>query len=241
MQIASRGLSSPPCGGGASAAAFTRASVQPLARALDARAPTAVLDAGLLVTTAVRRERAVRPALRRATAILDAVLVAVATPLPDAVRRRIEAAADELAGVAARGQRIDGAARLEALWRDVAAALSPPAPTGVEVAVQGCLAERLHGRARLADLARTLGYSPSHVSGLVRRITGERFSALRRRLQLERARAALARGLSVKQAAGEAGFDDPAYFSRVFRRVFGVAPGRWRRDAARSPSVAPLA
>jgi len=40
------------------------------------------------------------------------------------------------------------------------------------------------------------------------------------------------RGLSVKQAALEAGFDDPAYFSRVFRRAFGVAPGRWRRGAS---------
>jgi AraC-like DNA-binding protein len=103
---------------------------------------------------------------------------------------------------------------------------------GVEAAVQACLAEHLHGRVRLADLARTLGYSPSHVSALVQRVTGERFTALRRRLRLERGRAALARGLPVKQAATEAGFDDPAYFGRVFRRAFGVAPGRWRRGAA---------
>jgi AraC-like DNA-binding protein len=211
------------------ATAFAQASVQRLARALDERASAAVLDAGLLATTAVRREEAPARALRRATAILDAVLVAAAAPLPDAVRRRIEAEADELG--AADGA-LDPAARLEVLWRDVAAALTAPAQVGVEAAVQVCLAERLHERVRLADLARTLGYSPSHVSALVHRVTGERFTVLRRRLRLERAQAALVRGLSVKQAAAEAGFDDPAYFSRVFRRAFGVAPGRWRRGAA---------
>jgi AraC-like DNA-binding protein len=214
------------------ATAFARASVQRLARALDLRDAAAVLDAGLLVTTTVRRETVSELARRRATAILDAVLVAAATPLPDDVRRRIEAAADELGRTQAGGCLLDAADGLEALWRDVAATLTAPAAIGVDAAVEICLAERLHERARLDDLARVLGYSPSHVSELVRRVTGERFTTLRRRLRLERARAALARGLSVKQAAAEAGFDDPAYFSRVFRRAFGVAPGRWRRGVA---------
>ena len=213
------------------ATAFARASVQRLARALDARIAAEVLDAGLLVTTSVRRETAPELARRRATAILDAVLVAAATPLPDDVRCRIEAVADEL-GLGEARCAPDAADRLEALWRDVAATLTAPATIGVHAAVEVCLAERLHERARLDDLARVLGYSPSHVSELVRRVTGERFTTLRRRLRLERARAALDRGLSVKQAAAEAGFDDPAYFSRVFRRAFGVAPGRWRRGLA---------
>ena len=214
------------------ATAFARASVQRLARALDARVAAEVLDAGLLVTTSVRRETAPELARRRATAILDAVLVAAATPLSDEVRCRIEAVADALGRGEAEGCAPDAAGRLEALWRDVAATLTAPATIGVHAAVEVCLAERLHERARLDDLARVLGYSPSHVSELVRRVTGERFTTLRRRLRLERALAALGRGLSVKQAASEAGFDDPAYFSRVFRRAFGVAPGRWRRGVA---------
>jgi len=214
------------------ATAFARASVQRLARALDSRAAAEVLDAGLLVTTSVRRETAPELARRRATAILDAVLIAASTPLPDDVRRRIEAAADELGRSEADGCASDAAAHLEALWRDVAATLTAPPAIGIHAAIELFLAERMHERARLDDLARVLGYSPSHVSELVRRVTGERFTTLRRRLRLERARAALDRGLSVKQAASEAGFDDPAYFSRVFRRAFGVAPGRWRRRAA---------
>jgi len=32
----------------------------------------------------------------------------------------------------------------------------------------------------------------------------------------------------VKEAALGAGFSEPAYFSRVFARRFGVPPSRWR-------------
>jgi len=70
---------------------------------------------------------------------------------------------------------------------------------------------------------------------LVRRATGERFSALRRRMQLERAIGLLCSGTSVKEAALGAGFSDPAYFSRVFARRFGVPPSRWREVVGCDP------
>jgi AraC-like DNA-binding protein len=59
-------------------------------------------------------------------------------------------------------------------------------------------------------------------------MTGERFSSLRRRMQLERASSLLRSSTSVKEAALGAGFSEPAYFSRVFARRFGVPPSRWR-------------
>ncbi len=37
-------------------------------------------------------------------------------------------------------------------------------------------------------------------------------------------------GCSVLQAALEAGFESPEAFSRAFRRAFGVAPSRFRRE-----------
>ncbi len=49
-------------------------------------------------------------------------------------------------------------------------------------------------------------------------------------LQAARVRLAgslLGMGRSVKQAAAEAGYDDPYYFSRVFRQATGVPPSRW--------------
>jgi AraC-like DNA-binding protein len=196
---------------------------------LEARDGVGVLDAGLLVTMAASRETGPAQATRHAMGVLDALLV-TASRMSDAIHGRIESAADALATDGRRACSADIAADLEGLWRDVAAMLTTPSDEGLESSVQAYLAERLHEHARLADLARALGYSPSHVSDHVRRITGERFSALRRRLQLERARAALTRGLPVKQAASEAGFADPAYFSRVFRRAFGISPGRWQRE-----------
>jgi AraC-like DNA-binding protein len=41
----------------------------------------------------------------------------------------------------------------------------------------------------------------------------------------------------VKEAALQAGFSDPAYFSRVFRRVYGVPPARWQSGNVRLPAV----
>ena len=67
---------------------------------------------------------------------------------------------------------------------------------------------------------------------LIRRATGRSFVALRRRFRFERACALLRAGASVKEAALAAGYDDPAYFSRVFKVRVGVAPSRWRADVA---------
>ena len=63
---------------------------------------------------------------------------------------------------------------------------------------------------------------------MVRRLTGQRFTALRRAIRLERALWLLGRGATVKEAGLGAGFSDAAYFSRVFRRAYGMPPSRWR-------------
>ena len=67
-----------------------------------------------------------------------------------------------------------------------------------------------------------------YVEGPVEQYVNERFTSLRRRMQLERAIGLLRSGTSVKEAALGAGFSEPAYFSRVFARRFGVPPSRWR-------------
>ena len=37
-------------------------------------------------------------------------------------------------------------------------------------------------------------------------------------------------GLSVKEIASKTGFNDPSYFNRIFRREFGLAPGKIREN-----------
>ena len=52
-------------------------------------------------------------------------------------------------------------------------------------------------------------------------------------MQLGCAMRLLAGGARVKEAAYAAGFRDPAYFIRVFRRAFKTTPGRWRAHVVR--------
>lgn len=205
---------------------FARAAVERLSRALRQGDAAEIVAASALTLTIVSEQPDRETAARRAAAVLEAILLDASGPLPDAVRVPIERTLDAL--VAPDGD--EPAARLAALWHELATVLEEPpaAAPDVATAVQTYLADHLAEGVRLRDLARALGYSPSHVSMLVRRATGQRFTALRRSIQLERAAWLLERGTSVKEAALRAGFTDPAYFSRVFQRRHGVPPSRWR-------------
>lgn len=202
---------------------FARTTVRRLAAALVAGDASALLDAGALAVALVEREPVAERAGRRAAVLLEALLIQL-PELTDGVRTRVERALDE----ALHG---DAAATLRALWPAVASEIAPPPhppSSPIATVVQEFLATRIDERATLGALARELGYSPSHVSALIRRATGRCFTALRRDMRLERARWQLERGAAVKLAALEAGFSDAAYFSRVFRRRFGVPPSAWR-------------
>ncbi len=207
---------------------FARAAVERLSRALRRGDAGEVLAASALAMTIVTGEGDRATVTRRAAGILEAILLDPSAPLPDPVRARVEAALDALLA-----DDPDPVARLAALWPELAAVVAPiPADTGdIASAVHAYLAAHLAEGVTLRELARALGYSPSHVSTIIRRATGQRFTTLRRTIQLERAAWLLARGTSVKEAALGAGFADPAYFSRVFQRRHGVPPSRWRADA----------
>ena len=202
-----------------------RDAVRRLAAALRARDPSSVLAAGARATALACQAPDAAP---QALAVVDVLLLDPRDDLPAAMRKRLERATEELL------DRVDPAAvaeRLGALWRDLAlSAVASPEPSAA-------MAERVdHHLATggtLADLARTLGYSPSHTCALVRQATGQRFSALRRKVRLEHALCRLQQGESVKAAALGSGFSDPSYFTRVFRRVYSVPPSRWREVVGR--------
>src|SRR5262249_5817153 len=152
-------------------------------------------------------------ATRRAVALLDAVAVAPGAGFPAAARTRLEKAADDLHRLPVDASPADVARFTLQAIRDAAEARTPPARAPrLESLLPRSLVEHLQVGARLSDLARALGYSPSHASSLVRRATGVPFTVLRRRMQLERALGLLRRGTSVKEAALTAGFSEPAYF-----------------------------
>ncbi len=85
----------------------------------------------------------------------------------------------------------------------------------------------------VASYARELGVSAGHLHSLVKDATGRTPGQLIRGQQLlEAKRLLLNTDLTVRQIAAQAGFADPAYFSRFFRREAGVTPGEFRAGSA---------
>jgi AraC-like DNA-binding protein len=81
----------------------------------------------------------------------------------------------------------------------------------------------------LEGLAREVGYTPNYLNDLTRLHTGRALGAWIADMRMDRARAALEQTeLSVAEIGANCGYDDPAYFSRAFRRVHGVPPATWR-------------
>ncbi|MBS3733613.1 MAG: helix-turn-helix transcriptional regulator [Phycisphaerae bacterium] len=89
------------------------------------------------------------------------------------------------------------------------------------------LREHLAEHPTRRDLAEAFGLTPQYVNALFRqelRTTPTRY--VHRECVLWAHRLLRGEGLSVRQAGRRVGFDDPFHFSRVFKRVLGVAPSR---------------
>lgn len=89
--------------------------------------------------------------------------------------------------------------------------------------------ERFRQQPGLSDLARELGISPTHLNRACHAVLGHSaLGVLHRRLIVEAQRDLAYTGLSVKEVAWGLGFADPAYFTRFFQRMTGLAPTQWR-------------
>lgn len=89
--------------------------------------------------------------------------------------------------------------------------------------------QHLNQPLQVARLARIANVSPSHFFVLFKRQTG--FSPIDYfiRLRMQHAgRLLISTALNVKEIAAELGYDDPFYFSRVFKAVHGLAPTDYR-------------
>lgn len=91
---------------------------------------------------------------------------------------------------------------------------------------------RKHLRERVGrrELARVFRITPEHVNALFRKELGVTPTQFLHRERMARAYRCLRdQGMSVKEAAAQVGFDDPFYFSRVFKRTFKRSPSSLRR------------
>jgi DNA-binding response OmpR family regulator len=69
--------------------------------------------------------------------------------------------------------------------------------------------------------------SQRQLSRKLRAITGHTPLDLIRHTRLQKALQHLQAGMNVSEAAWEVGFDDPAYFGKVFKKHFGVPPSEY--------------
>ena len=86
------------------------------------------------------------------------------------------------------------------------------------------------------SIAAQLQYSPDYLSHVFHRETGERLTRYIQRIRVKGAAFALeTTSLYISEIAFASGFDDPAYFGRVFKRHNGVTPQEYRErlDAGR--------
>jgi AraC-like DNA-binding protein len=94
------------------------------------------------------------------------------------------------------------------------------------------LVEQLSGQvctpASLGKIARGIGYHPDHLNRKLKIESGLSLRALRDRIRLESAQKALRATATVAEAALQAGFEDPNYFTRWFRRQTGRTPSAWK-------------
>ncbi len=87
------------------------------------------------------------------------------------------------------------------------------------------LDERYAAEVSLPELAGMVHYSPCHLNLLFRRQIGVPVRQYLLKKRLAKARELLkTTEMEIKQIAYSVGFKDPLYFSRLYRRVYGVSP-----------------
>lgn len=86
----------------------------------------------------------------------------------------------------------------------------------------------------VAQVAEAARCSPTTAQRLFAKHTGESMQAWIRHVRLREAASMLrTTGLRVSEIAQFVGYSDPLYFSRAFRRVYGVAPSKFSRATLR--------
>ncbi|MFM0736731.1 AraC family transcriptional regulator [Paraburkholderia xenovorans] len=140
--------------------------------------------------------------------------------------RLLEAGDDPLAAEAAM---LDALSTLLARY---AQSQSTPTRVAIDDTRVAIMKERLTGDltapVTLADIAEAAGLSPFHAARLFAQAAGMPPHAWRNQVRLQRALGPLRSGVPVTEVAAASGFTDQSHFTRHFRRMFGVPPGRWQ-------------
>ena len=112
--------------------------------------------------------------------------------------------------------------------------LIPQQPEEVPLvaAIKAYLNLRCEENVRIEDVCRAFGYSKSFLSRLFREHTGQSLAAYSRMRKIERAKELIRQGnLNFAQISAKLSFEDPQYFSRVFKKECGMTPTEYKNRA----------
>ena len=93
----------------------------------------------------------------------------------------------------------------------------------------------------LQEAARMGGRSPSTITRLFKKITGQSFKQYQVNFRLQRACEQMIDhpNRPIAEIAAEVGFNDPLYFSRLFHKHIGKSPSQYRRSGRAKPQKHP--
>jgi two-component system response regulator YesN len=95
--------------------------------------------------------------------------------------------------------------------------------------VKDYIMEHYHEPISLNMIAEVIYLSPSYLSDLFKNQTGENLTNYLSKVRIEKAKELLKDRQMKSYEVGElVGYKDPAYFSKVFKKVVGVSPNEYR-------------
>ncbi|RMD73607.1 MAG: AraC family transcriptional regulator [Lentisphaerae bacterium] len=95
------------------------------------------------------------------------------------------------------------------------------------------LQEHLDRALHLPSLAKLVNLNPVYLSNLFTQVVGQSPRRYQRQLRMRKARILLTNlNLTIAEVAELCGYQDPLYFSRVFRNIHGVSPSTYRKRAS---------
>ncbi|AEI40114.1 AraC family transcriptional regulator [Paenibacillus mucilaginosus] len=121
-----------------------------------------------------------------------------------------------------------------------AAAAAPPVTEGsmiqqqVEQAIRW-LTLQYYQPISIEHMAKTLGYHRTHLSKMFKQHTGMSPMQYLLQVRMERAKRLLHERLTIEQVASSVGFADALYFSKQFKKWYGVSPSDYRNSQGAAP------
>ena len=99
---------------------------------------------------------------------------------------------------------------------------------------QMCIKEHLHENISTSDIAKMLKCNPDYLGRIHKKTFGITLTdAIHRERTRRSCDMLLHSDMNINEIAYECGFQDPGYFRRVFRRIMGISPGKYRKMYSR--------